>query len=170
MSIGIALLVIMFWLLIRFYYADTTWTASQPITEYTVRYTMDGDSIQSSDGTTIRLYAIDAPELEQLCYTNNKRWSCGRQSKKKLQTFIKSKEISCQFIEKDKYNRNVGDCSVEGKSINEYMVENGWAVAYTRYSNKYKAAERKAKKNKLGIWGADCFKEPERWRRGDRCQ
>ena len=160
----------MFWLLIRFYYADTAWTAFLPTTEYTVRYTMDGDSIQSSDGTTIRLYGIDAPEFEQLCYTNNKKWKCGRESKQKLHAFVKNKQISCKLIEKDKYNRNVEDCSVDNKSINEYMVENGWAVAYTRYSDNYTWAELKAKNNKLGVWSADCFIEPEKWRRGDRCK
>ena len=131
---------------------------------------MDGDSIQSSDGTTIRLYAIDAPELKQSCYSANKAWPCGEQSKQKLQAFVKNKQISCKLIEQDKYNRNVEDCSVDNKSINEYMVENGWAVAYTRYSKKYKAAELRAKKNKLGIWSADCFIQPEKWRRGDRCK
>ena len=157
-------------MIIRFYHADTTWTASNPTTVYTVRYTIDGDSIQPTTGNTIRLYAIDAPELKQSCYTNDEEWECGRESRRQLQTFVKNKRISCELMGKDKYNRNVGDCSVDNKSINEYMVENGWAVAYTRYSNKYKRAELKAKKNKLGIWSADCFIKPERWRRGDRCK
>ncbi len=169
LSIGIALLVIMSWMIIRFYHADITWTVFKPTIEHTVRYTMDGDSIQSSDGTTIRLYAIDAPELKQSCYTNDEQWECGRESRQKLQTFIKNKRITCKLIEKDKYNRNVEDCSVDNKSINEYMVENGWAVAYTRYSDKYLPDERKAKRNKLGIWSANCFIKPEKWRRGERC-
>ena len=142
----------------------------QQTTEYTVRYTMDGDSIQPTTGNTIRLYAIDAPELKQSCYTNDEQWECGGESRRKLQTFVKNKRITCKLIEKDKYNRNVEDCSVDNKSINEHMVENGWAVAYTRYSDKYLPAELGAKKNKLGVWSADCFIEPEKWRRGDRCK
>ena len=160
-AIGIALLVIM---------SCTNSTAFQPITEYAVRYTMDGDSIQPTTGNTIRLYGIDAPELNQSCHTDNKEWPCGRQSKQKLHTFVKNKRITCKLIEKDKYNRNVEDCSVDGKSIGEYMVENGWAVAYTRYSDNYTLAELRAKGNKLGVWGANCFIEPEKWRRGDRCR
>ena len=157
MSIGIALLVIVS-------------CTIKPTTKYTVRYTMDGDSIQPTTGNTIRLYAIDAPELKQFCYTSNKEWPCGEQSKQKLHAFIKDKQISCELMDTDTYNRNIEDCSVDNKSINEYMVENGWAVAYTRYSDKYLLAEIKAKKNKLGIWSADCFTKPERWRRGDRCK
>ena len=131
---------------------------------------IDGDTIQSSDGTTVRLYGIDAPGYKQSCYTNNKEWPCGKQSKQVLQDFIKNKEIICEFKNKDIYNRNIEDCLADGKSISEYMVENGWAVAYTRYSDKYQWAELKAKKNKSGIWSADCFIEPERWRREDRCR
>ena len=130
---------------------------------------IDGDTIKSSTGNTVHLYGIDAPELKQLCYTNSKVWQCGRKSKQMLQNFISNKEISCELMDIDIYDRNIEDCAVNGKSISEYMVENGWAVAYTRYSNKYKDAELKAKKNKLGVWSADCFIEPERWRRGDRC-
>ncbi len=160
----------MFWLIIIFYYIGTKRTVTQQTTEYTVRYTMDGDSIQPTTGNTIRLYAIDAPELKQLCYTNDEQWECGGESRRQLQTFVKNKHISCELIGKDKYNRNVEDCSVDNKSINEYMVENGWAVAYTRYSDNYTWAELKAKKNKLGVWSADCFIEPEKWRRGVRCR
>ena len=131
---------------------------------------IDGDTIKSSNRHNAHLYGIDAPELNQSCHTDNKEWPCGRQSKQELQILIENKKMVCQFKSKDRYGRSVEDCAVNGKSISEYMVENGWAVAYTRYSNKYKAAELKAKKNKLGIWSADCFIEPERWRRGDRCR
>ena len=131
---------------------------------------IDGDTIKSSIRNQVHLYGIDAPELNQSCHTDNKEWPCGRQSKQELQIFIENKKIVCQFKSKDRYKRNVEDCAVNGKSISEYMVENGWAVAYTRYSDKYLPAELKAKKNKLGVWGADCFIRPERWRRGDRCR
>ena len=131
---------------------------------------IDGDTIKSSAGNTVHLYGIDAPELKQLCYINSKVWPCGKQSKQMLQNFISNKEISCELMDIDIYDRNIEDCSADGKSISEYMVENGWAVAYTRYSDKYQWAELKSRKNKLGIWSADCVIEPERWRRGDRCR
>ena len=131
--------------------------------------TIDGDTIKSSNKHNTHLYGIDAPELNQSCHTDNKEWPCGRQSKQELQIFIENKKIVCQFKSKDRYGRSVEDCAADGKSVSEYMVENGWAVAYTRYSSKYKDAELKAKNNKLGIWSADCFIEPEKWRRGDRC-
>ena len=130
---------------------------------------IDGDTIKLFNSNAVHLYGIDAPELNQSCHTDNKAWGCGINSKQELQTFIKNKKIVCQFKSKDRYGRSVEDCAANGKSVSEYMVENGWAVAYTRYSSKYKDAELKAKNNKLGIWSADCFIEPEKWRRGDRC-
>ncbi len=44
------------------------------------------------------------------------------------------------------------------------MVENGYAVAYKKYSRKYELQEQYAKENKLGIWKGT-FVEPEKWRR-----
>ena len=48
--------------------------------------------------------------------------------------------------------------------INKYMVCNGQAVAYTRYSYEYFECENTAKKNKIGIWAGE-FDRPEDWRR-----
>ena len=44
------------------------------------------------------------------------------------------------------------------------MVRNGYAVAYEKYSKKYKSVELEAKKNNLGIWQGD-FDMPWDWRK-----
>ena len=46
----------------------------------------------------------------------------------------------------------------------EWMVKNGWAIAYKKYSKKYVEAEIYAKNNNLGIWKGK-FLEPYKWRR-----
>jgi endonuclease YncB( thermonuclease family) len=47
------------------------------------------------------------------------------------------------------------------------MVENGWAVAYCRYSRRYVRLEKKARKRKDGIWRYK-FVSPETWRRHNK--
>ena len=89
---------------------------------------MDGDTIKSSKGDTVHLYGIDAPESKQLCYTNKKAWRCGRESKQMLQNFIMKKQISCELMDIDIYNRHIKDCSANGKSVSEYMVKSGWLL------------------------------------------
>ena len=48
--------------------------------------------------------------------------------------------------------------------INKWLVKNGYAIAYKKYSKKYVPDEQYAKENKLGIWRGS-FTEPEKWRR-----
>jgi endonuclease YncB( thermonuclease family) len=43
-------------------------------------------------------------------------------------------------------------------------VRQGWAIAYTRYSNEYLAAQNEAEMAKRNIWSGT-FMNPERWRR-----
>ena len=49
-------------------------------------------------------------------------------------------------------------------NLNKWMVRNGYAVAYKRYSKKYVRDEEYAKENKLGIWKGT-FIAPEKWRK-----
>ena len=49
-------------------------------------------------------------------------------------------------------------------NINKWMVSNGYAVAYKKYSKKFVAQENIAKKEKLGLW-AGTFEMPWEWRK-----
>ena len=50
------------------------------------------------------------------------------------------------------------------KNINSWLVKNGYALAYKKYSKKYLLDEQYAKQNKLGLWRGT-FMKPEKWRR-----
>ena len=78
---------------------------------------------------------------------------------------LKDKKVKCILKDiKDKYKRNIGTCFVENQDINGWLVKNGYALAYTRYSKKYVLNEQHAKENKLGIWRGT-FIKPEKWMR-----
>jgi len=49
-------------------------------------------------------------------------------------------------------------------NLNKWMVRNGNAVAYKRYSKDYVRDEAYAKENKLGVWEGS-FMMPEKWRK-----
>ena len=51
--------------------------------------------------------------------------------------------------------------------MNRWMVRQGFAVAYRRYSQRYVKAEEAAKKAKIGLWQG-AFVMPSEWRRGER--
>ena len=136
---------------------------------------VDGDTIHINN-YKFRLEGIDAPEMRQQCkkesfkisffigFTFYKDYSCGRVSKEKLITKIDTTEIKCISSSKDRYKRYIATCYKGKTNLNQWMVRNGFAIAYRRYSKKYVPDEVFAKENKLGLWQGK-FMEPEKWRK-----
>ncbi len=133
---------------------------------------IDGDTIKIRKNK-IRLYGIDAPESKQICQkpwltisflSFNKDYSCGEISTKKLKSKINNKHILCKSFNKDRYKRFIAECYENKTNINRWMVQNGYAVAYRKYSNKFISYENLAKKEKLGLWRGT-FEMPWVWRK-----
>ena len=112
---------------------------------------IDGDTIHIGSNK-IRLHGIDAPESRQKCKKNNVAWSCGIESTNALINFIDNQKVICNIRGIDQYNRYISVCFVNDFDMNEFMVINGWAIAYRYYSKDYIDFEDIAKKNKVGIW------------------
>jgi|TARA_B110000914_G_scaffold101093_1_gene88815 endonuclease YncB( thermonuclease family) len=124
----------------------------------------DGDTIKILNNK-IRLHGIDAPEKKQKCTKNKKKYNCGIVSTKALIQKIDKRLVKCLTQKnKDRYNRFIGICFVENEDLNKWMVRNGHAVAYKRYSKDYILDEEFAKTNKLGLWYGT-FLNPEKWRK-----
>ena len=124
----------------------------------------DGDTIKFFK-KRIRLYGIDAPEKKQICSKDSKEYSCGKEATNALAKKIDRKLVVCKTQErKDRYNRYIGVCFTGELNLNKWMVRNGYAVAYRRYSKDYIEDENYAKKNKLGLWSGN-FIYPEKWRK-----
>jgi endonuclease YncB( thermonuclease family) len=116
-------------------------------------------------GTRIRLYGIDTPELKQTCtHKDGREFMCGQYAASILLKRIGDKKVECKGIEWDRYKRLVAECFVEGASLNAYMVREGWAVAYRRYSKKFVPDEEIAKLKKCGLWAMQ-FQMPWEWRK-----
>ncbi|MDA8771312.1 thermonuclease family protein [Candidatus Pelagibacter bacterium] len=124
----------------------------------------DGDTIKIIN-KRIRLHGIDAPERKQLCKKNFKEYRCGIIATEALVKKINKNQVRCIVQDMlDRYKRYIGVCFVEAINLNQWMVRNGHAVAYRRYSKDYIKDEDYAKKNKLGLWSGD-FINPEKWRK-----
>ena len=93
-----------------------------------------------------------------------KDYNCGKVSKEKLIGKINGSEIKCIFTTKDRYKRYIATCYKEKTNLNQWMVRNGYAIAYRRYSKKYVSDEDFAKEKKLGLWQGK-FINPEKWRK-----
>lgn len=123
---------------------------------------IDGDSLMVN-GVEVRLEGIDAPEYHQECYDkDDKPYPCGKIAYEFLLKIV-GQDTTCEEIEKDRYHRSVAVCYSQGKNLNQEMVANGWAVAYTSYTDAFLDAEAKAKKAGRGIWQGR-FMRPELYR------
>ena len=133
---------------------------------------VDGDTIKINS-KKIRLYGIDAPEKKQKCKKTyltisfmsfTKDYMCGEVSTQKLIKKINKQQLNCNILDVDRYKRLIGECFKRNINLNSWMVSNGYAVAYRKYSKKYVSDEINAKNNKLGIWQGK-FEMPWDYRR-----
>jgi len=125
----------------------------------------DGDSLRS--GTLqIRLFGIDAPELNQECKDQNGEiWGCGITAHRQLVTLIGTKkELQCSLRDVDRYGRLIMQCFNGSTDIGAAMVQSGHALAYRHFSNLYIAEEEQAKTALKGVWRGT-FSPPWEWRR-----
>ena len=112
---------------------------------------VDGDTIHLN-GEKIRFTGIDTPELKQSCLKEGLKNSCGVTAKQLLIDKIGNNNVECISEGKDQYKRTLAECFVNNESLSSYLVRNGYAFAYRRYSKKFVADEDYARINKLGMW------------------
>lgn len=131
---------------------------------------VDGDTIEIS-GQRIRFNGIDAPEGKQSCKNGKGQpYACGREAASALDKFLAaSRPVTCQFVEWDQYGRFVGNCArADGRSVQEWLVANGHALDWPRYSDgAFSGQERAARASKRGMWQGG-FQKPWEWRAAQR--
>ena len=124
---------------------------------------IDGDTIYLN-GEKIRFSGIDTPEIKQTCTKNNEIIKCGILAKELLIKIIGNNKINCIREGKDQYKRTLAECFVNDLSLSSYLVKNGYAFAYRKYSKKFIVDEDFAKSKKLGMWSMK-FEYPWDWRK-----
>lgn len=133
----------------------------------------DGDTFSIGE-RRIRVFGIDAPELNQQCRADaiydagpSVCVACGTASRDHLATLILDKEVSCTRRGKS-YDRIVAECSVGEIHIGPWMLSHGFATTYKdfltrRDLHEYGGAEAAAKRAGAGLWSMT-FIPPADWR------
>lgn len=128
---------------------------------------VDGDTIKIS-GNSVRLDGIDAPEKRQQCRdSSGEIYNCGVVVTEALKEKIGENSVFCDQTKEDYYGRIIGTCYLGELDLNGWMVEQGHALAYREFSDKYIPAEEEAREAKRGLWVGE-FVPPWEWRRGKR--
>lgn len=112
----------------------------------------DGDTIKL-DGTTYRLWGIDAPESKQSCADG---WPAGQIATDYVRNLLNGHTVTCEPRGKDRYGRTIGLCKADGTDIQAAMVRAGMAWAFTRYSHDYVVKEGEAMADNLGVHAHEC--------------
>lgn len=128
---------------------------------------IDGDGLRI-DGVSVRLWGIDAPEMDQTCIAaSGVHYDCGRISRDALAGLALGKTVTCNIMGIDRYDRKLAECFAADRpdvSINAAMVRDGMAVAFERYARAYVADQDAARRASRGLW-AGVFELPSAYRR-----
>ncbi len=102
-----------------------------PLQTITVSNIIDGDTLNSSIGK-IRLTGINTPEKGERCFEESKEF---------LKSLLIENEIELRrdFVNRDKYNRLLR--FVTTPSLNEKLIENGYAKVYFIFPNYFMRQE-----------------------------
>tara|TARA_Y100000294_G_scaffold76788_1_gene72308 strand:+ start:50 stop:505 length:456 start_codon:yes stop_codon:yes gene_type:complete len=124
----------------------------------------DGDSF-AMNGIELRLWGIDAPEYRQYCLKDDQSVPCGKYARQRLENLLTGKELECERITTDRYQRTIARCTVEGEDVAALMVRSGFAFDYPRYSNgAYSEQQKAAKTERRGLWSME-FEFPWHYKR-----
>lgn len=126
---------------------------------------IDGDTIDL-DGVRVRLWGVDAPELDQTC--RDPRFGveilCGDFAARALGLIVEGRNVVCYPTGAESYGRVVAQCTDGEHDIGATMVLNGWAVDVWSYSGGYyRELEADAVANQRGLWPTE-FVDPAEWR------
>ena len=124
---------------------------------------IDGDTIHLNN-EKIRFTGIDTPELKQTCNKNSEIIYCGIKAKQLLIDKIGKDKVICVREGRDQYKRTLAECFVNNLSLSRFLVREGYAFAYRKYSKKFIEDENFAKNNNMGMWSMK-FEYPWDWRK-----
>jgi micrococcal nuclease len=129
--------------------------------EFFVSKVIDGDTIQLSNGKSVRYIGIDTPELRRKSggiwiYEPEEYALEAKEANRKL---VEGRKVTLEFdlVKTDKYGRWLAYVFINGKMINEELLGSGYAMLYTyppnlKYTDRLVAAQKKAREEKKGFW------------------
>ena len=117
---------------------------------------VDGDTIKLANGETIRYIGIDTPETKH----PTKADGCfGLEASERNKELVLGKKVDLTYdvSETDQYGRVLAYVWVDGKMVNEKLVEEGYAFAKSyppdvKYQGLFIEAESGARENNRGLW------------------
>lgn len=126
-----------------------------------------GDRLEIG-GVVVQLFGLDAPERDQACLRQGRRWDCGFEATAALAFRVAGQWVNCveQGVADD--GALLALCALGGDGgpeVNGWMVAAGWGLADR--PPLFAEVEAEARAAGRGIWAGE-FVAPADWRRGAR--
>tara|TARA_B100000678_G_scaffold175139_1_gene146033 strand:+ start:469 stop:1137 length:669 start_codon:yes stop_codon:yes gene_type:complete len=148
------------WILALALTALPTATSAQIVSGHAT--VVDGDTLEMT-GERIRLFGIDAPEVDQTCIRGGIAWNCGEESVSFLAQLIHKNPIECEQRDRDDHGRMVAQCRANGIDLAGRMIDAGMAIALSPSSSLYGEREARAFEYRYGLWSSQ-FEVPADYR------
>ncbi len=123
---------------------------------YRVTKVLDGDTIKLSNGETVRLIGVDAPEIH---HPELPVQRFGQEASDFLQRMVGNFEVTLELEpgeSRDKYKRLLAYVWKGDRLANAEIIRRGYAYAYTRFpfrrQDEFLALEREARRAQYGLW------------------
>jgi endonuclease YncB( thermonuclease family) len=128
---------------------------------------VDGDTIivlHNGQQKEIRLYGIDCPEKGQ---------EHGQQAKHLTSALVAGRTIEVKPMPPDRSGPSAGLVQVDGQSLNELLIQNGYAWVYwqtcrEKFCTDWVKHEGVARNEKKGMWNDSAVVPPWEWRAAQR--
>jgi len=124
----------------------------------------DGDSgrciTEDGERHRVRLAGIDAGEVAPFnrCRQRPNVWACSPQATTTADRATKrARQLAangarCTVQSRDRYQRIVATCTVNGRDLGSILVREGLAISETNYGDPYRRQENEARARGRGVW------------------
>ncbi len=124
---------------------------------------IDADTFDIGAGANVRLLGIDAAEGDQTCTdVRGATLACGAMATASVRHLFEGRTARCAVQERDRYDRFLAVCEVDGRVVNAGLVRLGLARVY-RGGATYAAEEAGARREGRGLWAYEML-DPAEWR------
>jgi micrococcal nuclease len=118
---------------------------------------VDGDTLLLDEGVRVRLLGVNTPELE---HDGQPEQPLGKEAAAFTRDFIGARKVTLEYDRErvDDYGRTLAYVYVDGRMLNEALIEAGLSEAVTRHPYRsdrktlFEKAEDRARDQGLGIW------------------
>ena len=125
-----------------------------------VERVIDGDTIVISGGVHVRLLGVDTPETKR---PHTPVQPFGPEASEFTRSHVDGRRVRLEFDKEryDKYDRVLAYVYLDDWFLNEELIRAGLGRAITNHpyseamKRRFRAAEREAKNERLGIWGSE---------------